>query len=470
MLYRAGLAVGATWWAGTFLTHPWLVVLSGTGGTTAHDTGTLVTGFVAQTPNVTRDPSTRDTAIITIPGAPSPGGANPASGTAPDTRPAPGRTAQAGTLLSDQSQAVDVLSRVRQAYTHLDAIHVVAKFSESTILPSRTITGTDAEYEFASKRPGRFRARSRTSALEALAVSDGSNTWKALPKAKQWARLDVGALGVTGGEDQGVKAPQDFPHSIASILISRYSAVAAQAETSEILREDTYSVSGRKIGCYVLRARIQETEYQFWIDKERYLVLRDEETGTQPTQFGTGKYKADLRVSEIETGSGVEESLFKFEPDRKWVETETIILPSEKPPLLVGRAAPDFTLRSIDGGQVRLSSLRGKVVVLDFWATWCGPCRVELPVLEKLRTEFGTDVQFLGINDEEAEIARAFRKSQAYQMTILMDSKREVSHQYGVQGIPTLLVIDSHGTVRQHWVGGRGERELRSAIQAASKL
>ncbi|HXB72404.1 MAG TPA: SUMF1/EgtB/PvdO family nonheme iron enzyme [Candidatus Acidoferrales bacterium] len=366
-----------------------------------------------------------------------------------------------------QSQATDVLSKVRQTYTHLDAIHVVAKLSESTILPSRTVS-TEVEYEFASKLPGRFRARSKSNTLEALSVSDGSNTWKALPKAKQWMKLDVGALGEAGEEDRGVKTPQDFPHSISSILVSRYPAIAKQGQASEILREDTYSVSGRKIGCYVVRTRIKETEYEFWIDKERYLVLRDEETGAQ--RFGTGKYKVDLKVSEIETGSGVEESLFTFQPDRKWAETETIVLPNEKPPMLVGRPAPDFTLKSLDGGQVRLSSLRGKVVVLDFWATWCAPCRAELPTLEKLRTEFGADVQFLGINDEEAGTTRGFRKSQGYEMTVLMDNKREVNHQYGVQGIPTLLVIDSNGMVRQHWVGGRGERELRSAIQAASKL
>ena len=113
------------------------------------------------------------------------------------------------------------------------------------------------------------------------------------------------------------------------------------------------------------------------------------------------------------------------------------------------------------------SDLRGSVVVLDFWATWCGPCREELPIVEKLRTEFAGKVQFLGINDEDRGTVAGFLKKHDYQLSVLMDGRKDVHRQYGIRSIPQLFVIDREGVIRQHYVGGRSEDALRKAIEAA---
>ena len=134
--------------------------------------------------------------------------------------------------------------------------------------------------------------------------------------------------------------------------------------------------------------------------------------------------------------------------------------------VLTGQKAADFALKSLDGQPVELSSLRGKVVVLDFWATWCGPCRRELPIVDKLREEFGDEVRFLGINAEDSGTVKGFLKKNAYGLTMLMDSKRTVNRTYGVHAIPTLFVIDRDGVIRQHFIGGREARELHQAIAA----
>jgi thiol-disulfide isomerase/thioredoxin len=103
-------------------------------------------------------------------------------------------------------------------------------------------------------------------------------------------------------------------------------------------------------------------------------------------------------------------------------------------------------------------------VVLDFWATWCPPCREELPTVDKLRAEFGDKVQFFGISDEDAGTVKGFLRKNNNGLPTLMDQKETVHRQYGVSAIPTLLVIDRDGVIRSHFIGGRSPETLRDAI------
>jgi cytochrome c biogenesis protein CcmG/thiol:disulfide interchange protein DsbE len=370
-------------------------------------------------------------------------------------------------FLCAQPQGKDVLASVRQTYIHLRSIHVAATLTESDLLSNKTILQSKTEYDLASKPPGQFRAWSKTSAVEAVAVSDGSTTWKALPVKKEWKEWNTGALNGPWDDDRYQTAPTGFYAFLESILVTRYPALARIAQAPEIVREAPYTLQGQRVTCYVLRMKTKDDELELWIDKTRYLVLRDWQKGTQQTARGSATVVMDMKVHQIETDSSVADFHFVFVPNPRWNEVERLTLPGEKPAPLTGQAAIDFTLKSLDGGTVRLGSLQGKAVVLDFWATWCGPCRQELPVLEKLRSEFADRVQFVGVNDEDPSTVRQFRQSNHYRIPVLQDGQHEVSRKYDVQGIPTVLVIDSNGTVRSHYVGGPGEQELRGAIQAA---
>jgi peroxiredoxin len=120
----------------------------------------------------------------------------------------------------------------------------------------------------------------------------------------------------------------------------------------------------------------------------------------------------------------------------------------------VGRMAPDFTLPTLDGAQFRLSEQRGKPVVLNFWATWCGPCQRELPALQKAAEHFGDDVVFVGVDQgEEAAIVQSYVDKLGLTFTIPMDAEGQVGLDWNVQGLPTTFFIDRSGVIRSLWMG-----------------
>lgn len=139
----------------------------------------------------------------------------------------------------------------------------------------------------------------------------------------------------------------------------------------------------------------------------------------------------------------------------------------------VGQPAPDFSLNDLSNQPVSLSSFRGKkVLVLDFWATWCGPCRMAMPGLQELQDEFkDRGFQVMSIDQgERADQVRVFIERKKYSFHVVLDSDGAVGDEYGVRGIPTLVLVDKKGTVRWIRVGySPNEGELKTLIEQAIK-
>ncbi len=112
--------------------------------------------------------------------------------------------------------------------------------------------------------------------------------------------------------------------------------------------------------------------------------------------------------------------------------------------------APDFALPSRDGGEVRLSELRGQVVMINFWATWCGPCRQEMPLLQQISARYEPlGFTLLGVNVEpDSAPAKAWLEKVPVTFPILFDRENTVSASFGVEAMPSTVLVDREGRVR----------------------
>lgn len=132
------------------------------------------------------------------------------------------------------------------------------------------------------------------------------------------------------------------------------------------------------------------------------------------------------------------------------------------PEPVVGNAAPDFRLETPEGESVRLRDLRGMPVVLNFWATWCGPCVREMPLLDATAAAYGDDLAVLAVDfDETAIVVSQFaERFGIVNLPLLLDEDGEVNLAYQVRGYPTTFFIDAEGTIQAIHIGELLEDDL----------
>ncbi|MGP3561138.1 TlpA family protein disulfide reductase [Geobacillus sp. BK01] len=122
----------------------------------------------------------------------------------------------------------------------------------------------------------------------------------------------------------------------------------------------------------------------------------------------------------------------------------------------VGQVAPDLTLPTLGGEPVKLSDLRGQAVVLNFWTSWCPPCKKEMPELEAFYKQHGREVVLLAVHlttQDTLDAAERFVKGQKLTLPVALDVRGEALHRYRIQTIPTTYIIDPNGVIRQKIIG-----------------
>lgn len=129
---------------------------------------------------------------------------------------------------------------------------------------------------------------------------------------------------------------------------------------------------------------------------------------------------------------------------------------------LVGQRAPTFTVGGLSGGDASLSAFLGKPLLLNFWATWCIPCRQELPTLQRFAADQGGRMAVLGLDElENASDVGAFARSLDVRYPLALDHDGSIAQRFRVQGLPTSFLIDAQGIVRQTHLGALNAATLR---------
>jgi len=127
-------------------------------------------------------------------------------------------------------------------------------------------------------------------------------------------------------------------------------------------------------------------------------------------------------------------------------------------PIKGNRMAPNFRLEGLNGKKVELKNFKGKVIFLNFWATWCSPCKEEMPSMEVLYKQFKEkDFVLLGISVdyEGAKLVKEYIEKNGYTFPVLIDSKSKILDLYGIRGIPTTILIDKKGRMLGKAIGPR---------------
>ena len=308
------------------------------------------------------------------------------------------------------------------------------------------------------------RQESKTTGGTTVQVWDGEKHWTYIPQTNRYSSAP------------GTPSPVSL-FSTAIDLRSMTSGLLS----AKLLRQESIDVGGVQRLCDVIEAQYERpresatTEFgdvAFWIDHQSHLVWKTRmPVVVQTSVLGTHiAYTETTLYDDVRLSQDLPANVFTFTPPAG--AREQMADAGDPGTALVGRAAPDFQLRNLDGGQTQLSAFKGQVVLLDFWATWCAPCRAIMPKLNQLSREFkNQQVTVIGIDDnEDDQTVRNFLHKNPCDYPVLLSARTgPVMESYTVNSLPTLVLIDRNGLVADYTRGDGSETEgmLRADIVRA---
>jgi len=318
------------------------------------------------------------------------------------------------------------------------------------------------------RRPDRMLIESRSSVAGLTIVGDGEHTWFYMTPAKKYIKRAAAGSPEAALGDSGM-APKNLPD------VSKF------VKSVEIAREDEIELEGKKFACWVVETtydtirlpeqdtRITDATEVMWISKEGGLRLQSTFHAkllfpgkTEPVEMAQSTRTTALRLN-----VDLPDSAFVFKPPPDAKETADWTLPGVAKPDVLAKPAPDFKAQTLDGAEIDLAALRGKVVLLDFWATWCVPCKRDLPAIEKLHREFrqkGLTVLGVNVGEEKADVQKFLSALRVTHPIVQVDESNELLAKLAVNAFPTTVLIDRKGNVAAYEVGARGEAALRADL------
>jgi cytochrome c biogenesis protein CcmG/thiol:disulfide interchange protein DsbE len=373
---------------------------------------------------------------------------------------------------SQQSaDGMQLLKRVSETY------HGLGSYEIRAVVISDQLWGEARELSeipqiMAEDKSGKFRVESKHPMMGSMRMSDGKTTWEYAAMGHQYTEKPAGSGSDTAG---------DSPMMPAN-YVKQYQQLPQKAASARLLREETLSLEGKEIKCAVLEVEFkgdpaakpkQETPpHTLWIDKERALVLQEMWDSKGDFMGVANQTRTTVVYKSIHIGTPATAGLFSFAPPPNAKQVDELALPgaSAKRAARTAQSGAEFSLSTLDGKKVSLNDFKGKPVLLDFWATWCVPCREASPLIEKIGASFsGKGLVTLAIDyGEEASVVRGYLAHNPSSLTNLVDPGNTVAGLYHVSSIPQFILISKDGKVayQSDGFGDDTEATLRAALKA----
>jgi thiol-disulfide isomerase/thioredoxin len=304
--------------------------------------------------------------------------------------------------------------------------------------------------------PGKARIDLQLGGGGSLLVSDGDSTWTYRPSTKTYTKI------VAAQTPDGVAA---------NLAVLDVLGFFADSKTTKMDREESITVDGRTYNCWVLTSSVKiptqaamggqlsEGLMTSWIDKTLLFEVQEEISYSikVPPAAGAAPVEYRSKIRQITRGLKIDQpvstTLFAFTPPADAREQAPQSAGNRVD--LTGKDAPSFRGVSLDGKTYSLDALKGRPVLLDFWASWCGPCIRSMPVVEKLHHDFAAQgLVVLAVDvGESRETVEKFLKTKNVPYPVIMGDEAGIPSAYGISAFPTFVMISPEGKIAAHQIG-----------------
>ncbi len=363
-----------------------------------------------------------------------------------------------------------ILHRAAENYRNAGSYLFAA--NEATVTAAGLQRKETASTVFTAKdADGRTRVEIDDGTQGGVAVDDGKKRWLYVPRLEKYVELP--------GSQPAQVGEQPLPGLDFAVVVKRYvdrySSLDQRVINAKVAGAETLSTRAGDVACDVVTAsynpppgmREGSIERRYWIARDSAVVLKERSVASmlQPNSANRVTVTQDVDFQDARIGGESDGRVFVFvpPPGARQVESFRDQGPGENQ---VDRHAPDFTLEDVRSGEaVQLSKLRGKVVLLEFWATWCGPCRYDMPYVQALYDEHGDEgLAVYGVNSEVHTRAVNYLAGAGLTFPTLHDARMRVAMLYQVQALPAFVVIDRQGRIASYMVGTRTKAQLEKAV------
>lgn len=324
---------------------------------------------------------------------------------------------------------------------------------------------------FVVARPGRYASLIESAENTQRMVTDGDSLWTALPSMGQYVVRPVADL--LASSDSGTFVRQIDP-------ASEYATLLAAATGMQMLGRDTVHTARGVVTCERVAltlpqpgagANVKVYPRVLWIDPASHLVLLDSlRVEQQHPQAGLLHSVNITRLVVAEADPVHAADAFTFTNTEGLRRVRRFMQGSPEHSSMEGQPAQDFTLETLgDGKPVKLSDHKGKVVLLDFWATWCGPCRRWLPIVAKAHRDYASKgLVVYAVNERESESqVRKYLEQQKIDIPVLMDLSGSVGTLYRASSIPLSVIVGRDGNVLRVMLGLHDADDLEEVLKEA---